>query len=255
MAFKNQPSCVALIPARSGSKRIKNKNIKLLGGHPLLAYTVRSAIDSGIFDAVICVTDSQIYANIAKHYGAEAEWLRPESISGDLSPDIDWVQWSLNKLKEESRVFDALSILRPTSPFRLSSTIIRAWSLFLNSSHIDSLRAVEKCSQHPGKMWVLNNNNIQPFINKSINNVPWHSSQYASLPEIFVQNASLEIVWSSVISEDRSIAGKKIIPFFTLDEEGFDINKEEDWFLAEQYILKGLTKMQQIKILPFFENL
>ena len=65
------PKSVAFIPARSGSKRVPNKNIKLLDGHPIISYTVRAAIDSGIFDAVICATDSEQYADIARHYGAE----------------------------------------------------------------------------------------------------------------------------------------------------------------------------------------
>ena len=82
---------VAFIPARSGSKRVPNKNIKLLGGHPMLAYTIQAAVDSGIFDAVICATDSEQYADIARHYGAEVPFLRSAAISGDKSPDVEWV--------------------------------------------------------------------------------------------------------------------------------------------------------------------
>ena len=79
---------VAFIPARSGSKRIPHKNIKLLNNHPLIAYAIRSALDSKIFNDVICITDSEEYAEIALHYGASVPFLRPEGISKDASPDI-----------------------------------------------------------------------------------------------------------------------------------------------------------------------
>lgn len=251
MSSSFKPSCVALIPARSGSKRVKNKNIKLLKSHPLIAYSIRAAIDSGIFDSVICITDSKEYAEISRYYGAEVDWLRPKSISGDFSPDIEWVKWIHKKLKIEGREFDAFSILRPTSPFRSSFTIQRAWDVFLNTNNIDSLRAVEKCSQHPGKMWILKDNLIHPLHPEKIGTVPWHSSQYASLPEIFVQNASLEIAWERVISEHDSISGSEIVPFFSEGLEGFDINKEEDWLLAEQYINQNKAELQNIEFLPF----
>ena len=121
---------IAFIPARSGSKRLLNKNIKILNGHPLLAYTVRAAIDSGVFDDVICATDSEQYADIARHYGAEVPFIRPLELSGDKSPDIEWVVWALNALKDMGRSYDAFSILRPTSPFRQPRTIRRAWFEF-----------------------------------------------------------------------------------------------------------------------------
>lgn len=155
---------VAFIPARSGSKRVPNKNIKLLGGHPLLAYTIRSAIDSGVFSAVICATDSQEYAEVACRYGAEVPMLRPATISGDKSPDIEWVEWILEALYQQGREFDAFSILRPTSPFRKPETIRRAWAQFTAAEGVDSLRAVEKCQQHPGKMWVLRGERMMPLM-------------------------------------------------------------------------------------------
>src|SRR5688572_29790240 len=156
------PSIVALIPARAGSKRVPDKNIKLLGGHPLLAYSIAAAVESGIFAAVIVSTDSQRYVDVIKHYGAESPFLRPVEIAGDLSPDIEWVAFTLEKLRADGRTFDCFSILRPTSPFRQASTITRAWQQFLSESGVDSLRAVEKCKQHPGKMWVVRGRRMLP---------------------------------------------------------------------------------------------
>lgn len=231
-----KPSAVAFIPARSGSKRVPNKNIRQLGGHPMLAYSIRAAIDSGVFDAVICATDSELYADVARHYGAEVPFLRSPEISGDKSPDVEWVVWMLRKLKEVGREFEVFSILRPTSPFRLPETIRRAWLLFIEDHRADSLRAIEKCKQHPGKMWVTRGKRMLPLLPYTNGTTPWHSSQYAALPEIYVQDASLEIAWSRVALEQNSIAGEAIIPFVSQGLEGFDINDPEDWWMAERLL-------------------
>ena len=230
------PSIVALIPARAGSKRVRNKNIRPLAGHPLIAYTIAAARQSGVFDAVIVSTDSEEYAAIARHYGAEVPFLRPSELAGDLSPDIEWVEYTLQQLATEGRPYDCFSILRPTSPFRQPETICRAWQQFAQAEGIDSLRAVEKCAQHPGKMWVIRGERMTPLLPLTPTEQPWHSSQYQSLPEVHVQNASLEIAWTRVVFEGRTIAGAVLIPFVTEGYEGFDINSEKDWWHAE-YLL------------------
>ena len=205
-------SCVAFIPARSGSKRIPNKNIRLLQGHPLIAYTIRAALDSKIFDKVYVITDSSHYQEVAVHYGALCPKLRPKNTATDSSPDIVWLRWCIENLIDCEKV-SAVSILRPTSPFRTAETIYEAWDLFNKSSGYDSLRAVEKCSQHPGKMWTISNNCLLPLLPFSGSTAPWHSSPYCDLPEVYVQNASLEIAWlGSVLSSD-TIAGTRIMPF------------------------------------------
>jgi CMP-N,N'-diacetyllegionaminic acid synthase len=237
---------VAFIPARSGSKRVPNKNVKPLAGHPMLAYTVRAAIDSEVFDAVICATDSPFYADIARHYGAEVPFLRSAEISGDTSPDIEWVTWMLETLRGQGREFDIFSILRPTSPFRLPETIRRAWAVFNADPSADSLRAVEKCAQHPGKMWVIRGERMLPVMPFTLGDTPWHSSQYAALPEIYAQDASLEIAWTRVPLTQNSIAGEAIIPFISQGLEGFDINQPEDWLLAEHYLAKGEARLPAV---------
>lgn len=245
------PKSVAFIPARSGSKRVPNKNIKPLGGHPLIAYTIRAAIESKVFDKVICATDSEIYASIAKYYGAEVPFLRSSEISDDKSPDIDWVNWMLNQLKEDGMEFDIFSILRPTSPFRKPETIRRAWFTFLEDGRADSLRAIEKCKQHPGKMWVVRGSRMLPVLPFSNGSTPWHSSQYAALPEIYVQDASLEIAWTRIVLEKNSIAGESIIPFISQELEGFDINELDDWWMAERLISQKEVSLLPINHPPF----
>jgi len=248
------PSCVALIPARSGSKRVQNKNIHRLGNHPLMAYSIRAAIESKIFDTVVLSTDSEEYAEIGQYYGAEVPVLRPKQFSGSKSPDIEWVEFTLRQLKDQGRVFDCVCILRPTSPFRKSETIQRAWHEFFKQKDVDSLRAVELCSQHPGKMWKVEGNTMTPIMPFIKDDVPWHSNQYSALPEVYVQNASLEIVWSNVIDNTNTISGDKIMPFITKGLEGFDINNPEDWLLAEHYANKEKDCLTTIAQTPYSDT-
>ena len=248
---EKKPSIVALIPARAGSKRVPDKNIRPLAGHPLIAYTISSALQSQVFSAVIVSTDSQLYGDISGHYGAEVPHLRPEEFAGDLSPDIEWVEYALNQLRQDGREYDCFSILRPTSPFRLPATIQRAWRAFKNEEGVDSLRAVEKCKQHPGKMWVLRGNRMVPLLPLTPPEQPWHSSQYQSLPEVYAQNASLEIAWTRVVFEGRTIAGNVLMPFFTKDYEGFDVNSAYDWTLAEHLVNSGQARLPSITQPPW----
>ena len=144
---KRDISIIALIPARAGSKRVPDKNIRPLAGHPLIAYSITAALNSGIFTDVLVSTDSEKYADVARHYGAEVPFLRPAALAGDQSPDIEWLQYTLQRLEAAGRKFDCFSILRPTSPFRMPATIQRAWQEFSSQNGVDSLRAVEKYRQ------------------------------------------------------------------------------------------------------------
>jgi CMP-N,N'-diacetyllegionaminic acid synthase len=252
---RGQPSVVALIPARAGSKRVAGKNVRPLAGHPVLAYAIASAVESGVFSAVVVSTDSEEYAAVARHYGAEAPFLRPPQLAGDVSPDIDWVEHSINTLLTQGRRFDCFSILRPTSPFRQADTIRRAWAAFNADGAADSLRAVERCSQHPAKMWVVRGQRLLPLIPFGPVGQPWHSSQYPSLPEIYVQNASLEISRTRVVFEARAIAGEVVMPFFTTGFEGFDVNSPLDWRLAEELIRTGEAMLPTVAQVRWSEAL
>ena len=250
----------ALIPARQGSKRVPGKNIRVLGGHPMLAYTIAPALESGVFESVIVSTDSEEVAAIARHYGAEVPFLRPPQFSGDTSPDLEWVEYTLNELKRRGRTWDCFSLLRPTSPFRTGGTIRRAWATFSAEEGIDSLRAVEKCSQHPGKMWTLKDNRMYPLLperpgspkpQRSEGGQPWHSTPYQALPPVYVQNASLEIAWTRVVFEQRTIAGEVIVPFLTEGYEGFDINDQHDWMIAERLVAEGAVALPPVRQAPY----
>lgn len=240
-------SFVALIPARKGSKRIEGKNVRVMGGHPVIAYTIRAAIDSGVFSRVVVSTDDEQYAAIARHYGAETPFVRPAELAGDKSPDIEWVKHALDLLEP----CEAFSILRPTSPFRQASTIQRAWQQFQSTPGADSLRAVQLCSEHPGKMWVVKGQFMVPALPVQMGEPPWHSMPYQALPEVYIQNASLEIAWTRVVTELGTIAGNVVMPFLTEGHEGLDLNKPGDWAQAEALIGQNEAKLPQIDIPPY----
>jgi CMP-N,N'-diacetyllegionaminic acid synthase len=242
---------IAMIPARAGSKRVTGKNIKTLAGHPVMAYTISAAIQSGIFSAVLVSTDSEEYAKIASYYGAEVPFLRPIEFAGDLSPDIEWLDFTLRRLMEMGRTYDCFSILRPTSPFRLPETIQRAWKEFQAEAGVDSLRAVEKCKQHPGKMWVLRGQRMFPLLTIAPENPPWHSTPYQALPVVYVQNASLEIAWTRVVLKENSIAGNILMPFLTQGYEGYDVNTSYDWAYAEELVRNGQARLPEITRQPY----
>jgi CMP-N,N'-diacetyllegionaminic acid synthase len=250
MVAAKAPSIIGLIPARAGSKRVKNKNIRRLGDHPVIAYTIAVARTSGIFGAVLVSTDSPLIADVAKHYGAEVPFLRPAEYATDTSPDIEWIEYTLGRLRDEGRRYECFSILRPTSPFRTPATVQRAWREFRAEEGVDSLRAVEKCRQHPGKMWIIRGRRMLPLLPMGPAEQPWHSSQYQSLFEVYAQNASLEIAWSRVIFEGRTIAGHVLMPFFTQGLEGFDINDVRDWRYAEELLRAGDATLPHVAELP-----
>lgn len=236
------PSIVALIPARKGSKRLQNKNIYPVMGHPLMAYAIASALDSGIFSGVYVSTDSEAYAEVAKHYGAEVILCRLPNAHKDTTPDINWVRHAL-----ENVTSDCFSILRITNPFRQPDTIKRAWRVFLANQPVDSLRAVEPAHQHPGKMWVVRKNRLLPLLPFDLKGNPWHSSQYQALPRVYEQNASLEIAWSRVVQEG-TIAGESVVPFFTQGFEGFDIHVQEDIEEALMLVRRGLVELPKLPL-------
>jgi N-acylneuraminate cytidylyltransferase len=249
--MKRNLSAVAFIPARQGSKRVPGKNVRVLDGHPIIAYTIAPALESGVFDAVIVSTDSDEIAAIARHYGAEVPFLRPTVFAGDTSPDIEWLEYTVTELQKQGRSWDVFSLLRPTSPFRTAATIQRAWSSFTAEVGVDSLRAVEKCAQHPGKMWIVRGERMFPLLPFGPAEQPWHSTPYQALPTVYVQNASLEIAWTRVVVERRTIAGDVVVPFFTKGYEGFDINDQNDWMVAERLLAEGAVTLPAVAQVPY----
>ena len=243
---------LALIPARSGSKRVPGKNIKRLAGHPLIAYTITAAKNCGFFDRVVFSTDSQLYGDIAQYYGADVPFLRPAEFATSTSPDIEWLKHALSELED---TYECVAKLNPTSPFRTSATVTRAMNQFLSLNRVDSLRAVTLCHEHPGKMWTITGNTMKPLIDQTGLEVAYHARQYQDLPEVYIQDSSLEVFWEKVIWETHTREGKVIAPFLTEGWEGFAIDYEEDWFLAEHLAESGKARLPQISQDPYPLNL
>jgi CMP-N,N'-diacetyllegionaminic acid synthase len=221
---------VALIPARSGSERLPNKNILNLNGHPLVSYSINCALDCNRISDVVVSTDSAKIAKISEKYGAVVPKLRPAAISNGLSPDIQWMNLAINEWLNLNDS-DFVVILRPTNPLRKSVTIDAAIDLFSRSKNFDSLRAVREVKEHPSKMWRGEIGGLILPVDNSINpitNTYSHSSPFQALEKMYIQDASLEICNVGVIRSTGTISGNKVLGFSMPEFEGLDINYLED---------------------------
>jgi CMP-N-acetylneuraminic acid synthetase len=236
---------VAFVPARSGSERVPHKNIRPLAGHPLLAYAIETALQSGAFERVVVSTDSEEIAEVARWYGADVPFLRPPEYATATSPDVEWLAYTLEHLDER---FDLFALVRATNPFRGPDAVRRGLEQLLATPEADSLRAVELVKQHPGKMWRLaeDGRTMQPILDQSHLEVAWHAGQYQALPQIYVQNSALEIAWTRVVTDTGTREGRVLAPFLTQGLEGFNVDDEEDWERAERLVQAGEVTLPAI---------
>jgi len=227
-------TCIALIPARAGSKRVPDKNLKLLAGRPLICHTIRQAKAAECFSEIVVSSDHPDVLRLADEAHVTAIE-RPADLATDSSPDIHWVRHALT-----NRRADAFCILRPTSPFRRPETIREAWLAFQDDSQADSLRAVRLITEHPGKMWVMvQGTRLLPLLPFGWDDgVPWHSRPTQSLPSIVVQTSSLEFAWVSTVlgMNGGSISGQTVRPFLVSGPDAFTIDTPEDWAEAERLV-------------------
>ena len=141
---------LAIIPARSGSKGVKDKNIKVLCGKPLMGYTIEAALESGMFDEVMVSTDSEVYAGIARRYGAQVPFLRSEATSTDTASSWDMVEEVLNGYRKLGKSFDTFCLLQPTSPLRNSEDIKNAYKMYEEKA---DLAVVSVCEAEHSPLW------------------------------------------------------------------------------------------------------
>ena len=196
-------SILAIIPARSGSKGIHDKNIADLGGHPLLAHAILEARSIPQIDKLIVSTDSSEYAAIARNYGAETPFLRPKNLSADSSPGIATVHHALSFMTE----FQTVILLQPTSPFRKASHIIEAISKFQNSSS-SSLVSICRVSKHPNWMFKINQ---QDHLKKYDNQALFASRQ--ELGELYVPNGAIYMAHTHWVNNVESFFGDCTLGF------------------------------------------
>lgn len=143
---------IAIITARSGSKGLKDKNIRDLNGKPLIAYSIDAAIQSGVFQNIMVSTDSEKYAEIAREYGAEVPFLRSKETSGDTAGSWDVIKEVLKGYKMNGMTFDSVCLLQPTSPLRMATDIVEAYELF-DKKQADAVTGVCEC-EHPAEYMI-----------------------------------------------------------------------------------------------------
>lgn len=224
---------LAIIPARSGSKSVKDKNIKLLGGYPLIYYSIKDALNSKKIDRVIVSTDSTEYANIAKSYGAEVPFIRPSEISQDHSLDFEVFYHALNYLKEtEDYIPDIVVHLRPTYPIRNVKDIDNMIQMLILNNDADSVRCIVPSKEIPYKMWTQSEDGFILPVVSEINEA--FNMPRQQLPKTFYQNASIDVVRSKVILNEKSMSGRKIIGYKM--GHNFDIDSSEDFKIADDYL-------------------
>lgn len=220
---------LCIIPARSGSKGIKNKNIMNYNGKPLVVWSIEQAQKCKYKMKIIVSTDSQEYANIVRTYGVEVPFIRPSEISNDLSTDFEFINHCVNWLKiNENYKCDIILQLRPTCPKRKIEDINKALELFIkNRGQFDSLRSVIPFEKSPFKMYSLNDNTLTPLFNE-INNIkePYNQPRQI-LPQCYLHNGYIDILNTSILNEN-TITGKHILPFIMDDNNNLDIDVISD---------------------------
>tara|TARA_Y100000768_G_scaffold96289_1_gene70058 strand:+ start:133 stop:861 length:729 start_codon:yes stop_codon:yes gene_type:complete len=200
---------IAIIPARSGSKSIKDKNIKLLSGHPLIAYSIIAAKLSKKIERVIVSTDSEEYGDIAKKYGAEVPFIRPDTYSKDNSTDRDFFIHAIDWFKEyENTIPEYWVHLRPTTPLRVPEKIDEAIDVILNDDTATSLRSGHKAPESPLKWFVKEDKYFKGLIENEEYNLPKESFE-----DIYIPDGYVDIVKTSYLLNNEKTHGENIISF------------------------------------------
>jgi CMP-N-acetylneuraminic acid synthetase len=218
---------LGIIPARGGSKRVPGKNLKMLKGKPLIQISIESAKASTLLDQIIVSTDDEIIANVARGTGLEVPFLRPSNISTDQAADSLYIKHAIDWFKKErNESYDAVVLLRPTSPFRTPALIDEVISKF-KSKDCTSLRTVSliKSKGHPYWCFKQENNYLKSFV-PGIDVKDFHQSQL--LPDCYAINGLVDIVKSENLLQN-DLYGNKIAFSVTSPNESVDIDTEEDY--------------------------
>ena len=206
--------CIAIIPARSGSKGIKNKNLKKLGNHPLLAYSIAAAKLAVKIDRVIVSTDSEIYADVAISYGAEVPFLRPKDLSKDKSTDFEFMFHAMQWLKNnENNKTENWAHLRPTTPLRDPSIIDEAIDILDRNNEATSLRSCHSSPESPFKWFRENKSGYLTALTSKDTDLDKYNDSRQSYPNVLVPNGYIDVVKRSVVETKKKLHGNKMIAF------------------------------------------
>jgi len=239
-----KPEVLAVVPARGNSKSIPRKNIRPLGGVPLIAYSIAAGLQSRAVTRTIVSTDDEEIAAVARQYGAETPFMRPEEFSRDETLDFPVFKHALEWLAvHEDYHPDVLIQLRPTSPFRPPELLDQAVQLLLDHPQADSVRGVVPSGQNPYKMWSVNpDGSMSPILTvagvKEAFNTPRQQ-----LPDTYWQTGHVDAIRPRAILEKHSMSGDVILPLFIDPAFSVDIDTLLDWQRAETSIMEGRLKI------------
>lgn len=226
---RKAPNIIAIIPARSGSKGLKDKNIRVLAGKPLMAYSIQAAQDSGLFETIHVSTDSKEYAEIARDYGADVPFLRDESYSGDTASSWDVVREVLIKYEKLGKCYDYCALLQPTSPLRTAGDIIAGFNLFRtkNASSVVSVTEVE----HPVQ-WCFSLDSNLSMKNFSLS--PYKNCRRQDLEKHFRENGALYITSTTdILNPDYDFYNEACYAYVMAGSRSIDIDSLQDFIIAE----------------------
>ncbi|WP_079474811.1 acylneuraminate cytidylyltransferase family protein [Marinococcus halophilus] len=219
---------LAIIPARSGSKGLKDKNIKHLDGKPLIAYTIEAAINSKKFDEIMVSTDSKIYADISRNWGASVPFLREKELSTDLSSSWDVVRNIIKNYLLQGKKFQTITLLQPTSPLRGSEDIAKAHEIMLEKK-AESVVSVCEVDHSPMLTNTLpKDHSLQNFITEKQS-----SKRRQDSPAYFRINGSIYIVRTDTIDKANFLYNSKSFAHIMSPEKSIDIDNELDFNFAE----------------------
>lgn len=218
---------IAIIPARSGSKGLKDKNIRNLNGRPLLAWTIDAAVRSGEFDEIMVSTDSEAYAEIARQCGADVPFLRSPAMATDTASSWDTVAEVLENCKERGSTFDTFCLLQPTSPLRNAEDIRNAYALFRDKA---DFAVVSVCEAEHSPLWcghLPESGEFTGFIREK------DVKQRQAGGKFYRLNGAIYIVDTQRFAADRFLYHEGSYAYIMPQERSVDIDTETDFKLAE----------------------
>ena len=229
--YKNL-SIVAIIPARSGSKGLVDKNIKLMNGKPMMAYTIEASLKSKVFDEVVVSTDSEEYAEIARKYGASIPFLRPEHLSNDTASSKDVIVHLLDELEKSGKEYDAFVLLQPTSPLRDEKDIINAVEIFVDKK-ANAVVSVCEAEHSPLLANTLGEEGrMDDFLN-SLKDV-----RRQDLPDYYRLNGAIYMASVDYYKEYGDFYRKDSFAYVMDTRNSIDIDNELDFDIAEYLIMR-----------------
>lgn len=209
------PRTYAIIPARSGSKGVRGKNIRLLGGHPLIAWAIAAGVMAKTIDRVVVSTDSEEIAAIARDYGAEVPFLRPAEFSGDKSPDRDFVLHALDWFKaHEGQEPDFLVHLRPTTPLRDPVKMDEAVTMIVLDSRATALRSAHALAESPHKMFQVENGYWTGFFPNDPR-PEYYNLPRQGFPTAYQPDGYIDILRSNFVRSGQSLHGTRTLAYVT----------------------------------------